>query len=227
MTPVLIYTDHDRIAAEKDFLNHSVSTFQLIFDALTALEITASLTEINNLVSWTHNGNGGPDFVQKFVIDKILGAGPYSINGIQVTRDAMRGFMVVPDVSMVIEALKNVGSLYSYCTMRTGVRVNHLTLIDGIVAKASTAFDSLIAEFTYYTKSDASTALANSLQTICDALNTHDTNYPDAILSGLGVAGANNAQLETSYKGLSIINNAFAPSLSYIRKFEQTGALNS
>lgn len=225
MNPVLIYTDNTRIEREKDFLDDSISVLQSVYDALITLGVAATLTEINNLVSWTHNGNGGRNFEQEFVINKLLDAATYVVNSITVTREGMRNIMAIPDVSGVIAALKQVGDLYNHNPDAKGIRVNYLTLIEGVVAKSLTADDLISAEFTYYTKSDASAALANSLQTVCDAINTHDAAYKDAILIGCVNGTHPLAQMETQMKGIAIVGDDFTPSLSYIRKFEQTGSL--
>ncbi|MDB5029727.1 hypothetical protein [Mucilaginibacter sp.] len=225
MNPVLIYTDITRIEREKEFLDDSVALFQSIYDALTALGINVTLNEINNLVSWTYRGNGGPNFEQEFVINKLLDAATYMVNGITVTREGMRSIMAIPDVSSVITALKGVGYLYSNNLGVNAVEIALLILTAGVVAKVPTAYDTITAKYTYYTQTDASAALANSLQGVCDALNTHDAAYKDAILIGCDAGTQPAVQALTQMKGIAIIGDEFTPSLSYIRKFEQTGSL--
>jgi len=227
MNPVLIYTDNTRIEREQDFLNDSIPVLQAIYDALNNLGIAVTLDDVNNFVSWQKNGNGGPNFAQEFVINKMLDAATYVVNGITITRDGMRSLMSKPDMTAVNTALNAVGGLYSGNPTMNGVKTNLMVLANHTITKAAGADDAITAEFAYYTKSDASATLANSLQTICDAMNTHDDTYNGALVSGLGYGKTANGQAFTPFKGIAVTNGTFVVSLSYIRGFERTGSLTS
>lgn len=227
MEPVLIYTDNTRIEREQNFFDDSVAIFQAIYDALTAFGITVTLEDVNNFVAWTKNQNSSPNFEQEFVINKMLDAATYVVNGVTVSREGMRSLMVAPDVTALKTALKAVGTLYSRNPNVNGVYVNLLVLADGVISKAEGADDTIAGLFTYYTNTDASATLANSIQTICDAMNTHEATYGNALVNGLGYGKNANGQAFTPFKGIAITNGIFVVSLSYIRSFERSGSLAS
>ena len=225
MESVLIFTDTHQIENEQDFLGDVIPVFQSVYDAFKVLNITTTVTEINNLINWSVNGNGAPNFIQEFAINKLLdAAAPYVLNGVPLTRESVKSMIVIPDVTPVINAIKAGSSIFNNSIVK-GVRVNLLTLVEDVIAKSAGADDAIVSEFTYYTKTDASAALATSLQSVCNALNTHDAANKEAILKSLVDGKYPLRQMQTPIPGIAIIEATFVPYLNYIQKFEQTGSL--
>jgi hypothetical protein len=146
MDPVLIYTDTTRIQREKDFLDRFVPVFQSVYTAIKATGVTPTISEINTLVGHTRTGNGAPNFVQEFIINKLLdAAAPYNFSGVTFTREAVRGMIVQPDVSAIITAL-NAAKAISIANLN-GVRIDLLTLTADVIAKAETADDTITSVY--------------------------------------------------------------------------------
>jgi hypothetical protein len=216
MDPVLIYTDTQRIAKDVAILNQSVTVFQGVYNAYKAIGVTATLQEINNLVSWTAKGNGRADFELEFAVDKLLAiAGAYTIGGVAVDQQKLRDLISRPDITGVKAAL--AASRTTNDRFNGGVRINLLTLTSDVIAKATGADDAIAAIYTYYTKTDDSSQLATRLQAVCDALNAFDTDY-------------SNTNYVTRYKqhiqtggvipGVDLINGTCVVSLAYIQAYE-------
>jgi len=230
MTPVLIYTDTQRIAAEKAILNKVVTLFQAVYTAFKGISITVTIQEINNLVSWTLNDNGGPDFVANFALNKAVdSAGPLTIGGITLDRAKFIDLMSEkPNVTTVIQALGRTQDTFMGPGNIKGVRINVLSLTGDVISKVNDSDTQIEAEFTYYTKTDASAALCNSLQSACDGLNTHDEAYDNHIAGTLSTGNmSSDHQFATPMPGIAIAGEEFVPHLGFIRKFEQSGSLTS
>ncbi len=220
MNPVLIYTDTATATREKAFLTAIVANFQATYNAIAALNVTPSLSEINTLIGFTVRRNGTPNFVQQYVIDKLLDmAAPYTVNGVTLTRDAFEKMIAVPDVTNLISALNAAYNIFNRYG-QNGVRVDLLTLAGGIIAKAAGADAAIDALYAYYTKTDASATLANSLQNVCDAMNTHNAAYSNQMIIDLTVARQFEGQADTPLPGISVLAGQFVPGLNYIRSFE-------
>ena len=226
MTPVLIYTDTNRIAKEIDFLDDSIAPLQAVYNALASQNIPFTLTDISNLVGWTVNRNVPSNFVQDFVINRLLdAAAPYVLNGVPLTRDSVRNMLVVPDVSALITSLNAFIGLYGRYS-GLAIRIDLVSLSAGVISKVENADDTITTAYTYYTKTDASATLANSLQAVCDALNTHDASYNNSIVRFLVNNNVPSIQYNTSIQGVAVVGSTFYPSLAYIQNFERTVSLN-
>ena len=174
MNPVLIFTDNQKINTQKKALDNCVSLFQSIYDAFQAISITLSIQDINDLISWKKGGNGGPNFVQKFAINKILDAAGSLVifPGITLRRDDVINMMETkPDVSAIDKILDNTPNLYSAWDINSS-KINLLTLVNGVISKVADSDTQIESEFTYYTRTDASAQLATAMFTFCDAINT-------------------------------------------------------
>jgi len=222
MSPVLIFTDTQKITEEKAFLNKAVPFFQSIYDAFAALNITVSIQEINSLVNWTVNGNGGQNFVQNFAVNKLLdAAAPYVLNGVQLSRDKVKDMMILPDVSAINSALQSSNSVFSYSYQ--GVRVDLLTLANSIISKVADSDAQIEALFTYYTKTDASAQLATDLLVVCAAMNTFEGAHNNALKIAQPQIYGNSGKNEfVAPHPLKVVNGQFVINLDYIRRFEES-----
>lgn len=217
MDPVLIFTDTNLIAQEKATLNSSVPLYQNVYNAFKAIGITVTIAEIFNLVGWTYTGNGAPAYVENFAKDKLVAiAGGYTYNGVALKNDKLRELIADPNVTAVYTALNASKQIYSGAGGRQSIRPTMLHLTGDVVSKVAGTDATIEAFYTYYTKSDEAAALATSLQTICDAMNTHSELYPDY----------NRPYLTSGHQvnftpGIDIRSGIFCVSLSYINRFQE------
>jgi len=221
MTPVLIFTDNQRIATEKNLLNKVVPFFQSVYDAFKAIGVTVTIDEISNLSSWTISGRNTGDWVQDFTTNKMVdAAGPLVVAGITLNRTKFIELMdSKPDVTGVKNALRNANNVTNGNIK--GIRKNLLSLTDDVISKISDSDAQIEAEFTYYTKTDASAQLATDLQLVCDAMNTFDNTNPYVLRSD----SPNNSGIDVVFAGrypaaITVINSQFVINLAFIRAFE-------
>lgn len=220
MNPVLIFTDTETITNEKAFLNTALPVFQAVYDAFKAISITVSIQEINNLIVWTVNHNGAPNFVQEFAVNKLLdAAAPYVLNGITLGRDKIKDMMILPDVSGVNTALKGAYNMRGYNF--GAVRYNLLSLANDVISKVSDSDTQIEALFTYYTKTDASAQLATDLLVVCTAMNTFDAAHNNALIMVQPRVIKDFGKNEfIAPHPLKVLNNQVVINLDYIRQFE-------
>ncbi|WP_295714357.1 hypothetical protein [Mucilaginibacter sp.] len=220
MTPVLIFTDTQRITIEKNLLNKVVPLYQSIYDAFKAIGITVTLDEIFNLVSWTISGRNTGEWIQDFAINKIVdAAGPLVVAGITLNRAKFIELMdTKPNVTGIKTALNQVDNVINGNIK--GIRKNLLGLTADVISKVTDSDAQIEALFTYYTKTDLSAQLATDLQLVCNAMNTFDSahssvlNEPDShAFKDVGYTGRYPAAIKDSY-------GTFVISLDFIRAFE-------
>lgn len=210
MNPVLLYTDTSLINNEIRVLDKVVPFYQSIYTAVKNLGITLTIADIDGLVQSYRNSSRQPAFVDDYIQNKLTdAAAPYELNGVPLTREAVKGMIALPDTSALKAALQNVYQVLSDNSARRG---RLLSLADDVISKVSDANTQITALYTYYTKSDASATLATNLQTVCDALNTFDESH-NGFFGKRGIPG------------LDYRKGQFVVSLDFIRKYESTGTI--
>ena len=226
MNPVLIYTDSEKINAEKSMLNKYLAVIQSVYNEYKALGITVTLQEIQNLISFTIQVNGRPDFELEFAVDKLLAmAGNYTYGGVALNSTKLRDLIQRPDITNVKAALAQV-KYFSNGITGNGVRLNLLTLTEDVITKVADCDAQIEAIYTYYTKTDASTQLALDIQVVADAINHYNDSttlpagYPKAFP---GFDGGQKLQM-AAMPGIAYYDDAYRVSLSYIRHFEELQA---
>jgi len=220
MNPVLIYTDTNRIANEKAVLTKVVTLFQNVYNALAAINVTPTIAEINNLVSWTKQNNNRGNWLQDYAVNKIVdAAGPLEVAGITLDRAKFIQLMnALPDVSGVKTALNTVGSTFN--GLVNAARTNLLSLANGVISKVGDSDTQIETEFTYYTKTDASATIANGLQAVCDALNTFNAANPGILKSPVNNAISDYTPAGNLPAAITDMYGTFVISLAFIRGYE-------
>jgi hypothetical protein len=180
MTPVLIYTDTKRIADEQAVLDNAVTLYQAVYNAIKAIGIQPTIAEIDNLVNLAKR-QSTTDYVKDYVTNKVLDAATsFVVNGVTFTRNAFKSFMALPDYSGITTALMPSFALFNNnASDIKAINPALLSLTADVISKVSDADTQITNLYTYYTKTDASSAVATGLQTVCDALNTFDSGNND------------------------------------------------
>ena len=231
MAAVLLFTDTDRIEDEQDTLANVVELFQSIYTAIKAVGVTPTLAEINELVTSARRRSTS-DYVNTYVVNKLIAAvSPYVVNGVTFTDAAVRGVIKVPDTSGITVALHPVlggNSQNVFIGKATAAQLNLLAVAADVVSAVEGADDTLAATYTYYTKTDASAAVATSLQAVADALNTFDgsNNNFFARKTPPGDERWKSNARSTAIPGLELNDDRdFVISLNFIREYEKLGTL--
>lgn len=220
MNPVLIFTDTPKINEQKNNLNQSVTLFQNIYNAFKAIDITPTILDISQFVSWTIGRNGLPDMVDRYISDKVLAAaGGFTANGIAIKSDVLRSMLVMPNSTNVKAEINK-----SYHFGR-GTRVELLSVIDDVVTKVEDSDTQIEAIYSYFTKTDTSSQLATDLFAICASLNTFDDSHNKMLVTNLNQyldieIATNEIQKDTTIQGIARFKGQFVPSLTFIRRFE-------
>jgi hypothetical protein len=229
MNPVLLYTDTQRIADEQTTLLNVVTLYQSVYNAIKAVGVTPSLTEINQLANAAKKQDPY-NIVKEYIIDKlVIQAGPQSLNGLQLNRAAIKSMIAVPDINGIIGALQPVtggGHQSLFVGDAKGVRLDLLTLSDDVVNEVPDADDKINKLHTYYTETEASAKLATELQAICDALNVFNASNEQLLTKRIPNASSYDRRFEgneSSIPGLFVSRGKFVVSVTFIRKFEQVG----
>lgn len=223
MEPFLIYTDNRSITAEKNALTAAVTYVQGVYDALKALGITASLSDLSNLTGWQRqadprNKNFASNYVTQKLADQAMGA---TFNGVALQRDKLLDLISVPDLTNMQSALQNYGSLYQNMgSFSPGIRYDLLTLTDDIIAKVADSDSTIEGYYTFYTQTDVSTTLATQLQAVCDALNAYNAANSNAMANAFKGAIGFEIPKQVPINGLALLGTTFVVSLRYIRNFE-------
>jgi hypothetical protein len=231
MTPVLLYTDAQTITDEQTTLTNAVTAYQSIYNAVKAVGVTApTLAEIDSLVQKA-KGKTPTDFVNDYVVSKLVAqAGPFVINGVTLNATAVKNMILMPSTAGITTAL-NVISGGNWQNLFIGSakhpRINLMSLAADVISAVGDANAQIVALFTFNTVNDASATIAGQLQAVCDALNTFNTSS-GGIYSKRILGNSENIyhQRPTEIPGIAIFNNSFVVSVTWIRKFEQTGSVN-
>jgi hypothetical protein len=227
MEPFLIYTATNKIAAEKADLTAKVTLFQNVYNAIKALGVTPSLQEIEGLLSWTVNNNGGNDFEYNYILNKLLdAAAPYSLNGVQLQKSKVKEMISPPNVTALKTAL-SAGRQVSNRVIASDLAL--ISLNADTIAKVANTNTTIETRNTHYTASDASTTRALEINAICDLINSFDTAHGKPFAKNIN---SNISAFESNFKGLpnpfkTILpgieyRDRFIVSLKYIRTFEAT-----
>jgi len=232
MTPVLIYTDTDTIDDEQETLANIVPVYQAIYTAVKGAGVASpTLAEIDGLVQNARK-QSQTTFVNDYVLNKLVAAvSPFIVNGVTLTTAAVKGFISMPDTSAITAALQPVwghNSQSVFSGKARAARLNLLSLTDDVISAVEDADTQITALFTYYTVSDASATLATQLLAVCTSLNAFDTANAGIYLKRIPTGNRNDqGDLETEIPGVAVSreNNNYILSLSFIRKFEQTGTV--
>ncbi|WP_295795167.1 hypothetical protein [Mucilaginibacter sp.] len=227
MNPVLIYTSTAKIAADKSALNLNLELFQNVYNAFKAINISPTLQEIGDLLSLTVNNNSAPGFETDYAVNKLLdAAAPYNLNGVQLQRSKVKDMIVPPNMTNVKAAL------IAAKQMQPGILGNDislLTLANDVISKVNNSDTIIETRNTFYTQTDAGATMANSVQAVCDALNTFDAANGKVIFGGLSKKsaefvyqnGKNVADpFESAIAGVEMRGGQFGISLPFIRSVE-------
>ncbi len=214
METVLIYTDTQRIALEKNHLTNSVVFFQSLYDALKGVEVTATLNEISNLIQQTvvsrRSDQQNNVTVESFVKSKLLvQAGSPDFNGVPIAQNKIADLIEIPDVSTVLTALN---AYYQIGNTSLGFRIDLMEFTGDTIGKKAGTDATITALFTYNTKNDKGAEITTKLIELCTKLNSWQAYQTDKTIRAEGK--------EVSIRGVELFNNAFRPSLQYIRAQE-------
>ena len=162
----------------------------------------------------------------------VAAVSPYVVNGVTFTSAAVASFIQLPDTSGVTAALQPVwgGNAQNIFVSEYGApNLNLLALADDVISAVAGANATIAELYAYYTATDASATLANSLQAVCDALNTFDAanNNFYAHKTPVGDERWKSNASSTAIAGLELtVANTFVVSLNFIREYEKIGNLN-
>jgi hypothetical protein len=244
MEPVLLYTDTDSITKTQTIIANAVPVYQGIYNAIIAVGVTTpTLAEIKSLIEQAAkqsvsnadavfgiNGlaNLATDFTTNYVKNKLVKqAMPYVVNGISWPAAKVAEIITVPNITGIITALQPVWGFNSQKVFieRHLEYFTYLTLAANVVGVVANAAATIAGIFTYYSQNDTSTALATSIQTMCDALNTYVTTYPAINIiqnfkTGSQLPG--NAGARTVVPGVVLqYQTGFAIDYDFVKKFER------
>jgi hypothetical protein len=220
MTPVLIYTDTEKIAQDKALLNRHLTVLQNAYNAFKAVGITPTLDELNSLLMQALRGFDFPNNVQQYAIDKLMAmAGAYAYNSVPLNQQALRAQIVQPDLTTVNATLLAIRNVPSDAATGVGIRIDLLVLASDVISKVSDSDTQIETLYTYYTKTDASAQLATDLQAVADTINTFASTHT-AIAANPFTGGGISTFSKSNVPGLSWWGNAYHVSLAFIRNFE-------
>jgi hypothetical protein len=231
MNPVLIYTDSEKISDEQETIDNVVTIYQAVYTAIKTLGVTPTLAEIDILVQYAKR-QSQTNFINDYILNKLTdAAAPFVLNGISLTRDAVKGMIALPDTTAIKTVLQSVWGFNSqkvFVGQVNGARINLLTLAADVISKVADANTQITNLYTFYTMTDASATMAANLQAVCDALNNFDTNNNDFYRRTIPPLERqyNGEGIATVIPGLDIRNDAFVISLHFMRKYEEIGNLN-
>jgi hypothetical protein len=231
MTPVLIYTDTNAIEDAQDTLNNIAPIFQNVYSALKAIGITPTLKEIQALVQKAKAGHDD-NFVREYVLDKkVQAVTPFQVNGLTFTTQAVKIMIAMPDISLIIVALKDVWGSNSnqvFTGSIKDVRIDLLSIKDDTISIIEDAETKIKAIYTQYTKTEASSKLAIQLQAVCDSLNAVNVSN-DGIYEKKMPFEARNpyGHRVIELPGIAISEDGFIINPTYITRFERVGNMHS
>ncbi|MBS1526712.1 MAG: hypothetical protein JST19_13730 [Bacteroidetes bacterium] len=229
MNPVLLYTDTKRITDEQTTLANVVTLYQSVYNAIKAVGITPTITEIDGLVR-SARAQTPQDFINPYVANKIAdSATSFVVNGVTLTRAAFQSMIALPNTSGILAALQPVWGANSqrvFIGDAKAARTDLLSLANEVIGAVAGANTTIANLFTYYTASDASAGMAAQLQAIADALNTFNGANSSFMAKNIPTIAMNQqGSYECGIPGLTISNGNFAVSMSFIRKYEETGIM--
>jgi hypothetical protein len=219
MKPILIYKDEQKIKEEIAILDKMAIEFQTINTAFKAINVSVEISDITRLVLSTDAGSV-TNRVQTYVVNKLLdAAAPFELNGLKITREAFRNMIAVPYTgeiqTLVVAASRHLTHYVG------GIREDLLSIIDGEVVKLPNANDKIATIYSYYTKTDKSAKLTESLQNICNAMNAfakQHGNYFEKLLTDHKRIYSQNMM-----PGLTIDRNEIVVCHKYISDYERVG----
>lgn len=151
---------------------------QAVYDACVAQNITVTIQDLLNFKQWhavqQNFSSSLANFVRNQLVEKALPEANFA--GVQISREKLKDLIVMPDLTAVISEVEVfVNRAQGYNGLQ--IRPNLLVLNIGVIAKVADADAQLTAEFTYYTKSDASAQLATDLLAVGQLLDDAKSKY--------------------------------------------------
>jgi hypothetical protein len=214
MEPVLIITDTERIQAEKDLCDASVVFIQGFYDLIAALGITFTIEElVANASAIINPGHRTGQMLERNIKEKLLAkVSGANFNGVPLSEDALEKLIAQPDVSHLYSYVRQNYPKF-YVADRIGITPSFLELNDGVINKKATAFTTIEALYTYYTKNDKGAELATLMFLVCDKLNEYET-YLETNKNHVSYRSVKEV------KGIDYINYVYRPNLQFIRDVE-------
>lgn len=212
MEQVLIYTDSQRINAEKAFLNQVVTYVQQLYDNFKAIGISLNVTELRDITQGMKGISSSSSLLKEFVVDRLLAiAGTQNFNGVPINQSKLKELLEIPDLSQIKTTIASApggqfGSAFN-------IDPQLLQLTGDVVSKTAEAFTTLENRYTFYSKNDKGAELTAKLLTLSTSLNNLKS-YLNA------VELTTHPGLPKPLLGLEFKNQQYQPDLDFIRKQE-------
>jgi hypothetical protein len=218
MNPVLIITDTERITKEKALCDASVIFLQGFYDLITPLGVTFTIEEMTGASQIILNNHGRTtNQLEVLLEDKLIEkAGGSNFNGVLISNEKLREMTEKPDVTNIYTYIRQSYPKF-YLSSQMIITPAFLELINGVVSKKATAYSTITALYTYYTKNDKGAELATMLFSVANKLNEYETYLGRVPVPAHPTYSGLSKQVE----GIEFVGYVHRPILGYIRAAEE------